>query len=70
MTNISRSKDNQAMKFGQLREHNTRNMILKNYAQNAIEILSPDPFLENQNRAYLWINILKFDTACLYGMPS
>ena len=58
------------MKFGQLREHNTRNIILKNYAQNAIEILSPGPFLENQNRAYLWINILKFDTACLYSMPS
>ena len=35
-----------------------------------LEILLPDPFLKDQNWAYLWINILKFQTACFYGMPS
>ena len=29
-----------------------------------------DPFLKNQNWAYIWINILKFHTACVYGMSS
>ena len=29
LANISRSKDNQAMKFGQLIEYNTRNMFLE-----------------------------------------
>ena len=31
LTNISRSKDNQAMKFGQLIEYNLRNIFLKKY---------------------------------------
>ena len=29
LPNISRSKDNQAMKFGQLMEYNVRNVILQ-----------------------------------------
>ena len=29
----------------------------------------PDPFLENQNSAYLWINSLKLYTTCFYYMP-
>ena len=31
--NISRSKDNQTMKFGQLIEHDLRNIFLKNHAK-------------------------------------
>ena len=57
MTNISRGKDNQAMKFGQ---YNMRNIFLENHSQNVVEKLFPDPYLKNQNWAYLWINSLKF----------
>ena len=35
-----------------------------------MEIVFPDPFLKNQNSAYLWISILKFHTACFYGIAS
>ena len=35
------------MKFGQLIEHNMRNIILKNHKQNVVQKLAPDPFLEN-----------------------
>ena len=52
------------MKFGQLIEHKKRNIFLENHTQNALEILFPDPFLKTQNLAYLWINSLKFYTAC------
>ena len=31
--------------------------------------LFPDPFLKNQNWAYLWINSLKFYAVCFYCMP-
>ena len=52
--NISKSKENQAMKFGQLIEYNMRNIFsLKNHAQNVVEKLVSDPFLKNQNSAYL-----------------
>ena len=30
-------------------------MFLKNYTQNAVEKLFPEPLLKNQNWAYLWI---------------
>ena len=43
--NISRSKGGQTMKFGQL-EYNMRNFFLKNYTQNMVEKLLPDPFLK------------------------
>ena len=46
LPNISRSKGNQTMKFGQLIENNRRN-ILKNHTQNAVEKIVPDPFQEN-----------------------
>ena len=46
LTNISRSKDNQAMKLGQLIEYNIRNICReKLYAK----CLFPGPFLKNQN---------------------
>ena len=52
--NISKSKENQAMKFGQLIEYNMRNIIsLKNHTQNVVEKLVSDPFVKNQNSAYL-----------------
>ena len=47
LPNISRSKGNQTMKFGQLIEYNTRNIFLKNHLQNVVEKLVPDLFLEN-----------------------
>ena len=35
-----------------------------------MEKIFSDPFLKNQNRAYLWINSLKLYRVCFYGMPS
>ena len=49
LPNMSRSKGNQTMKFGQLIEYNMRNIFLKNHAQNVMEKLVPDPSLKNQN---------------------
>ena len=44
IAHISRSKDNHVMKFGQLIEHNMRNIFfLKNHTQNVLEKLFPDP---------------------------
>ena len=60
LTNISRSKGNHAMKLSQVIEYDTRNIFLKTHAQNVVVNLFPDPFLKNKNRAYLWINTLKF----------
>ena len=42
LRNISRSKDNQIMKFGQLIE----NIFLKDHRQNVVERLSPELFLK------------------------
>ena len=49
LTNISRSKGNQTMKFGQLIEYDMRTIFLENHSQNVVEKLFPDPFLKNQN---------------------
>ena len=49
LLNISRSKSNQAMKFGQLIEYNVRSMFVKNHTQNALGRLFPDPYLKKQN---------------------
>ena len=43
---------------------------MKNHAQNVGEKLFQDPFLKNQNWAYLWINCLKFYTVCICSMSS
>ena len=57
LTNISRSKVNQATKFAQLTEYIMRNIFLeKSYAKFGGE--------------YLWINSLKFYAVCFYCMPS
>ena len=57
LPNISRSKGNQAMKFNQLIEYNMRNIF--HNKNNAMEKLVRNPFIKNQNWAYLWINSLK-----------
>ena len=49
LSNISRSKDNQIMAFGQLIECNIRNNFLENYTKNLVEKLFPDPFLKIQD---------------------
>ena len=41
---ISRSKENQTMKFCQLIEHNKRNIFFKNHAQNVVKKLVLTPF--------------------------
>ena len=62
LPNISRSKGNQTMKFGQLIEYNMKNVFLgKSYSEK----LFLDHFLKNQNWGYLWINSLKFWTIFL-----
>ena len=49
LRSISRSKDNQTMKFGHLIEYNVRDIFKKNHTQNVVKKLVPDPFPENQN---------------------
>ena len=51
-------------------QYNTKNIFLKNYTQNVVEKLFPDPFLKIRNWAYLWINSLKCCRACFYCMSS
>ena len=52
--------------FGELIEFKMWNIFLKNYTQNVVEKLFLDPFLKNRNRAYLWINSLKFYTVFFF----
>ena len=47
LPNIPRSKGNQKMKFGQLKEYNMRNIILWNHTESVVEKLFPDSFLKN-----------------------
>ena len=50
LSNISRSKGNQTMKFGQLIEHSMRNIfVLKNHTYDVMEELFQYPFLKKQN---------------------
>ena len=48
LPNISRSKDNKIMKFGQIIEYNMI-FFLTNHNQNVVEKLFPDPFLKTKN---------------------
>ena len=41
---MSRSKDNQAMKFGQLIEYNMKNIFLEKLYKKCGEEISPRPF--------------------------
>ena len=43
LANISRSKDNQAIKSGQLIEYSMRNIFLKIHTSNMVKVLLPDP---------------------------
>ena len=45
LPNISQSKENQTMKFGQLIEYNKRNIFLENYTEYETRRLIPDLFL-------------------------
>ena len=45
LPNISQSKGNQTMKFGQLIEYKKRNSFFKNYAENEVRRLVSDLFL-------------------------
>ena len=45
LSNISQSKGNQVMTFGQLIEYNKRNSFFKNYVENEVVRLVPDLFL-------------------------
>ena len=45
MPNISRSKGNQTLKFGQVIEYKTEAFLYKNHAQNEADRLVPDLFL-------------------------
>ena len=45
LPNISQSKDNQTLKFGQLIEYN-KIFFFKNYLENEAERLVPDLFLD------------------------
>ena len=59
MTNISKSKGNQTMQFGQLIEYNMRKVLLKKSCTKCGEKLFSDPFLKSPNWLYLWIIINK-----------
>ena len=70
LTNISRSKGNQAMKFGQLIEYSMRNIFLKkSHTESGGETI-PRPFKKIKIEQNLWINSLKFYTIRFYCMPS
>ena len=50
LSNISRSKGNQTMNFGQLIEYSMRNIfVLKNHTHDVMEELFQYPFLKKQN---------------------
>ena len=49
LPNISKCKRNQTSKFGQLIEHNMRNIFLKKAYAKCNGETSEDPFLKNQN---------------------
>ena len=49
LLNISRSKGNHSMQFGQLIAYKKRNIFLEKLTQNVVQKLFPDPFLKSQN---------------------
>ena len=70
LSNISISKGNQTMKFGQLVDMTWEIIFLKSDAKNVVEKLFPGLMLESQDWVYIWINSLKFDTVCFYCVLS
>ena len=68
LPNISRSKGNQTLKFGQLIECNIGNIFLyKLYTKCGGESILR-PLSKKQNSAYFRINSLKFYIVCFYCM--
>ena len=68
LLNISRSKRNQTIEFGQLIKYNIVNTVVeKNHTQNVAEKIFPALFLRNQNWVYLCINGLKF-LCCMFSL--
>ena len=65
LSNISRSKVNETIKLGQLKE----TFFMRNYTQNVVEKLFPDPVLKSRNSADLWADSLKFYTVCFHCVP-
>ena len=49
LPNISRSKGNRRIKFGQFIEYNIRNIFFGKHTQNMFGKLFPDSFLKSQN---------------------
>ena len=76
LPNISRSKGNKTMKFGQSIEYNIRNFsFLKKHIQNVAEKIVTDPFINYQNWGYLRVNSLKcykvfFFICASQGLPK
>ena len=58
------------MTFGQLIEYNMRKIFIEKLYTKCGGKLFPDPILNNQNLAYLWINSLKFYTISFYCIPN
>ena len=68
LTNTSRSKGNQAMKFGQLIENTRASIFLeKSWTKLGGETIRS---LKNKNWEYFWITILKFYKVCFHCIPS
>ena len=67
----SPSAENKTIKFGHLVEYNMRNNFLeKSYTKFDEEVLIRDPFIKNQNLAYLWINNVKCCKVCFCCMSN
>ena len=67
---MSRSTGNQAMKFGQLIEYNTKNIFLeKSYTKCDGEAI-PRPFSENSKLSISLDNSLTFHTVYFHCIPS
>ena len=49
LSNISRNKGSQTIKYDQSIEYNMRKVFIRNHTQNGVKKLFPDPFLKNQN---------------------
>ena len=58
LPNISRSKDNQTMKFGQLIEYNKKDFFFNNHAENKAGRPVPDLFLIFVKALYLLLQVV------------
>ena len=70
LPDISRSKRNQKMKFGQLMEYNMGNIFLEKSYTKCGGNHSQTLFKFKQIWAYLWMNRLTFDTVSFYWKLS